>query len=148
MMVDGQPGPRYCYAAPFHMSGKYNLAAALRSRETLVVRNGFSLSRFWDEIREHGCTYAQLFPQLARMLLAQPATPEDAQTPLSRVICSPAFAEVDEFKARFGVDHVASGYGMHRGRRADLEHGRHGCGLAHVRHRRLEPLRRGGRARR
>ena len=111
MMVDGQPGPRYCYAAPFHMSGKYNLAAALRSRETLVVRNGFSLSRFWDEIREHGCTYAQLFPQLARMLLAQPATPEDAQTPLSRVICSPAFAEVDEFKARFGVDHVASGYG-------------------------------------
>lgn len=111
MMVDGEPGPRYCYAAPFHMSGKYNLAAALRSRETLVVRNGFSLSRFWDEIREHGCTYAQLFPQLARLLLAQPATPEDALTPLSRVICSPAFAEVDEFKARFGIDHVASGYG-------------------------------------
>lgn len=112
MMVAGRPGPRYCYAAPFHMSGKYNLAAALRSRETLVVRNGFSLSRFWDEIREHGCTYAQLFPQLARLLLAQPMTPEDTQTPLSRVVCSPAFAEVDEFKSRFGVDHVASGFGM------------------------------------
>jgi crotonobetaine/carnitine-CoA ligase len=111
MMVDGNPGPRYCYAAPFHMSGKYNLAAALRSRETLVVRDGFSLSQFWTEIREHGCTYAQLFPQLALMLLAQPATPNDKDNPLSRVICSPAFAEVDEFKTRFGIDHVASGYG-------------------------------------
>jgi crotonobetaine/carnitine-CoA ligase len=111
MMVAGNPGPRYCYAAPFHMSGKYNLAAALRSRETLVVRDGFSLSQFWPEIREHGCTYAQLFPQLALLLLAQPASPEDRDTPLSRMICSPAFAEVDEFKERFGIDHVASGYG-------------------------------------
>lgn len=111
MMVQGNPGPRYCYAAPFHMSGKYNLAAAVLSRETLVVRDGFSLSQFWSDIRTHGCTYAQLFPQLARLLLAQTKSESDVDNTLSRVVCSPAFAEVDEFKARFGVDRVSSGFG-------------------------------------
>ena len=105
-------GPRYSYAAPFHMSGKYNFACSLDTQQTMVVRDGFSLSNFWSDIRAHGCTCSQLFPQLAKGLLLQPALPDDGDNPLQYVWCFPAFAEVDEFKERFGVARIATGFGM------------------------------------
>ena len=105
-------GPRYSYAAPFHMSGKYNFACSLDTRQTMVVRDGFSLSNFWSDVRKHGCTCSQLFPQLAKGLLMQPELADDADNPLQYVWCFPAFPEVDAFKQRFGVVRVATGFGM------------------------------------
>ncbi len=105
-------GPRYSYAAPFHMSGKYNFACSLDTRQTMVVRDGFSLSNFWSDVRKHGCACSQLFPQLAKGLLMQPKLPDDADNPLEYVWCFPAFPEVDEFKERFGVVRIATGFGM------------------------------------
>lgn len=105
-------GPRYSYAAPFHMSGKYNITLAVELGETLVLRPGFSLSNFWNDIRTHSCTFSQLFPQLAKLLLMQPEAPDDADNPLQFVSCLPAFPEVDQFKKRFGVKRISTGFGM------------------------------------
>ena len=113
VMKDPQfSGPRYSYAAPFHMSGKYNFTCALDAAETMVVRDGFSLSNYWADIRRYGCTYSQLFPQLAHRLLTQPELPDDADNPLQYVWCFPAFPDVDQFKKRFGVVRIATGFGM------------------------------------
>lgn len=112
-MKDSQfTGPRYSYAAPFHMSGKYNFACSLDTQETMVVRDGFSLSNFWSDLRTFGCTATQLFPQLATGLLMQPELPSDADNPLQFVWCFPAFPEVDQFKKRFAVERIATGFGM------------------------------------
>jgi crotonobetaine/carnitine-CoA ligase len=94
------------------MSGKYNFSCAMTTDQLMVVRDGFSLSKYWSEIREHDCVYSQLFPQLGTLLLRQPERPDDGDNPLQFVICYPAFPDVDRFKERFGVKRVSTGFGM------------------------------------
>jgi crotonobetaine/carnitine-CoA ligase len=48
---------------------------------------------------------------MAPFLLMQPEAPDDADTPLRHVMMGPLVPQVDEFKARFGVE-VGTGYGM------------------------------------
>ncbi|MGE3289426.1 MAG: AMP-binding protein [Pseudonocardia sp.] len=103
-------GTRYSFLSPAHMSGKGALGQALVERRPLVLRGGFSVRAFWDDIRTHDCRVGQLFPPSIRYLLDAPPTPEDRDTPLQHIWTAPVVPETVEFMKRFDVA-VTTGFG-------------------------------------
>jgi carnitine-CoA ligase len=101
----------YAMYPAFHVSGKAMLYQASVFRARMVVREQFSIQHFWDDVRRFGITAAGLVGPMAPFLLLQPEQPDDADTPLRRVMMGPLVPQVDEFKRRFGVE-VGTGYGM------------------------------------
>jgi carnitine-CoA ligase len=106
-----EDGASYMFLPPYHISGKLNLYYCAKHRTRCVLRNGFSLGEFWNDIRKYGCTNVGLLGPLARMLMLAPTQPDDADNPMKKATCGPLFPEVDEFRKRFGVE-LATGYGM------------------------------------
>ena len=108
VMADGA----YYMAMPvFHASGKSGLHLAALADTRLVMREHFSASGFWDDVRRHHCTSAGMVGVMAMMLMAQPASADDTEHPLRSVMLGPLFPGIDDFCRRFGVK-VTTGYGM------------------------------------
>lgn len=101
----------YGTAPLFHVSGKSSLLVAAHFNSRLVVRETYSTSCFWDDIRQFGCTGAALVGAMVNYLYRQPPTPGDADTPLRYVRMTPLIEEWEDFAQRFGVD-VYTAYGM------------------------------------
>lgn len=87
----------------FHVAGRMGpyIAALLGSR--CVIRESFKTEEFWDDIKGFGCTTTQMFPAMARFLLAQPPAETDADNPLRNVLLAPVIAEHAELCDRFGL---------------------------------------------
>jgi crotonobetaine/carnitine-CoA ligase len=97
----------------FHVSGLQCVAiAALLHGTTVVMPKRFSVSRFWDEIRETGCTMAMLSGQTISMMWAQPPAGGDRDHRLRLVMTSPIPQFADGFMQRFNVAALAGGYGL------------------------------------
>jgi crotonobetaine/carnitine-CoA ligase len=101
----------YAMYPAFHVSGKAMLYQASYFRARMVLREQFSITHFWDDLRAFGVTGAGLVGPMAPFLLMQPEQPDDADTPLRHVIMGPLVPQVEDFKRRFGVE-VGTGYGM------------------------------------
>jgi crotonobetaine/carnitine-CoA ligase len=101
----------YAMYPAFHVSGKAMLYQASVFRARMVIREQFSIEHFWDDVRRFGITGAGLVGPMAPFLMLQPERPDDGDTPLRHVMMGPLVPQVDEFKARFGVE-VGTGYGM------------------------------------
>jgi crotonobetaine/carnitine-CoA ligase len=95
----------------FHVSGKSGIYIAAHFDGRLVVRDTFSLTEFWSDIRRFDITLVGLVGVMASFLLTLPEQPDDAETPLRNVVMGPLVPDVDDFKRRDGV-RVATGYGM------------------------------------
>ena len=106
-----EEGALYAYLPPYHVSGKVSLYQAAKRRSRLVIRDGFSLSEFWNDIRRYDCNMVGLLGPLARLLMLNPEQPDDADNPIERAACGPLFPEVDVFEKRFGIS-LGTGYGM------------------------------------
>jgi crotonobetaine/carnitine-CoA ligase len=104
-------GAHYLCLPVFHVSGKSGIYICAHHDARLVVRDTFSLTEFWDDVRRFGCTSTGLIGVMASFLMAMPEQPDDADNPLTNVSMGPLVAEVEEFKRRFGVN-VSTGYGM------------------------------------
>ena len=104
-------GAHYLCLPVFHVSGKSGIYIAAHHDARLVVRETFSLTDFWSDIRRFGCTSTGLIGVMASFLMAMPEQPDDADNPLENVSMGPLVAEVEAFKRRFGVN-VSTGYGM------------------------------------
>lgn len=105
-----------CTLPLFHIGGQWaaiynNLIAG--GSNVLLPR--FSATTFWDDVRRHGCTYTMLLGAMANFLFRQPARPDDAAHPLRRVMMVPVMAQIDAFKARFGIEAVCTAYGLTEG---------------------------------
>lgn len=88
---------------PFHVGGKMPVyMEAVRGGE-VVLRERFSTSEFWHDVRTFGCTTTCLLGAMASFLASQPETNEDATSPLRNVLMIPLLPNVEEFKRRFGV---------------------------------------------
>jgi crotonobetaine/carnitine-CoA ligase len=99
----------------FHLGGQWGgLLYAMHGGGTAVVQAGFSATRFWDQVRDFGCTQTLMVGAVANFLYRQPATDRDRDHPLRRVIMVPTMPELREFEARFGVE-VGSAYGLTEG---------------------------------
>ena len=105
-------GGAYYSAYPaFHVSGKNALYNAALFDARLVLRELFSPTEFWDDIRAFGCTTAGLVGPMAAMLTLAPPSESDRDHPLRSVALGPLPPTLDAFKERFGV-RVCTGYGM------------------------------------
>lgn len=88
----------------FHVNALCHMTLAMMSVGGVVVlRERFSASRFWDDVRRHGVTTSSIMQTIPRILLNLPPHPADADTPLRQVM---ALLPPDvhlEFERRFGV---------------------------------------------
>src|SRR5205809_2806 len=64
-----EDGALYAYLPPYHVSGKLSLYQAAKRKSRLVVRDGFSMSEFWNDIRRYDVNAVGLLGPLARLLM-------------------------------------------------------------------------------
>ncbi|HEV8296932.1 MAG TPA: AMP-binding protein [Acidimicrobiales bacterium] len=107
-----QPGEGlYCPFSPFHIGGKSVLNGALVRGARLVMRDRFSATHFWSDVRATGCVLATTVGPMTALLHAQPARADDADNPLRSILLGPMIPEMEDFERRFGV-RTATCYGM------------------------------------
>ena len=103
----------YTCMSLFHgMASVTTCATALYAGATILLSPRFSVSRFWDEVREGSATQFNCLGSIMHMLLSLPPSDLDRQHKVERVFSAPAPPEVlYRFEQRFGV-HVIEGYGQ------------------------------------
>jgi crotonobetaine/carnitine-CoA ligase len=95
------------YYSPFaghHASGRLPFLFMALVGGRVVLRERFSATAFWDDVRAHGCTTTSLPGTIAALLAGRPPTDHDADNPLRFVTMIPVVDDVDGFRRRFGVE--------------------------------------------
>jgi crotonobetaine/carnitine-CoA ligase len=95
---------------PYHSLGLTGLTVAVQRDLRLVLREGFSLSGWWDDIRTYGCTHAVLLV-VAPLVVGREPRPDDADNPLQHLTVVPLVRDIPVLEARFGV-RVGTMYGQ------------------------------------
>ncbi len=89
-----------------------SIMPAMMSGARIILRERFSASRFWQDVRKYGCTEFNYIGAILPILFKAQPRPDDADNPL-RIMLGGG-APMDLFKAiekRFGVT-LIEGYGM------------------------------------
>ena len=112
-------GPDDCVysAMPLFHSNAVMVAwpIALFSGCSIALRRRFSASNWLDDVRRHGCTFANYVGAPLSYILATPEREDDADNPMRVVYGNEAPADVRrEFARRFGV-RVVDGFGSSEG---------------------------------
>jgi crotonobetaine/carnitine-CoA ligase len=95
----------------YHIAGRSATAIMARHGGKLVLRNGFSVHAFWDDIRKHRCTITLIAGAMTNFLFRQPPRPDDADNTLAKIVIAPVIPEHAEFAERFGVE-IVTGFNM------------------------------------
>ena len=95
----------------YHVAGRSAVAVMARHGGKLVLRDGFSVQAFWDDIRNHHCTFTLIAGAMTNFLFRAPPRPGDADNPLAKIVIAPVIPEHAEFAARFGVE-IVTGFNM------------------------------------
>jgi len=86
--------------------------SALASGACVALTKKFSVSRFWDEVRQHDATAFCYIGELCRYLLNRETSAEDRQHKVRVVIGNGLRPEIwMEFKERFGIERICEFYG-------------------------------------
>ena len=89
----------------FHVTARSAVVtSAIWAGAPIVLRDGFSPVRFWDDVRESGATYFAYMGAVIHLLWSQPERPDDAANAVRRAFgaaAPPALAEA--FERRFGI---------------------------------------------
>jgi crotonobetaine/carnitine-CoA ligase len=101
----------YCTMPMFHNSGRSAFNYALVCGARFVMRDRFSATNFWDDVRATDCRTAALIGPMTALLYSAPPSPDDADNPLRDVILGPMIPEIEDFERRFGV-RTATCYGQ------------------------------------
>lgn len=103
---------RYLINMPlFHVGGTGLLYAMLLRGGSVAVFESFSVSKFWDQIRDINATVVFLLGVMASFIDRTPPDERDRDHPLTKVFMVPLVEDVPGFVERFGVD-VYSIYNM------------------------------------
>lgn len=109
------PSDRCMTALPaFHVNAQtVTIMSALTAGATCILVAEYSASKFWDQVREQRATALALVAMQLRTLLAQPASPADAQHSVRRIMYAINVPDKEkaEFERRFGVE-LVNGYGL------------------------------------
>lgn len=114
----GRPSDRLYLALPLYHStgGLCAIGAVLLNGGSVVLRSGFSASRFWDEVVAADATMFVYVGELCRYLTAQPRHPLERAHKLRLAFGNGLSPEVwPVFKARFGVPRILEFYGSTEG---------------------------------
>lgn len=103
----------YCALPLYHNNAlTVSWGAALGAGACLALSRKFSVSRFWDEIRQMRATAFCYIGELCRYLLNAPPSPLDRQHLIRVAVGNGLRPEIwQEFKQRFGIEHIAEFYG-------------------------------------
>jgi crotonobetaine/carnitine-CoA ligase len=107
------PGDRTLVTLPiFHLAGQwYGVYQSLIHQVRCVLEPSFSVSRFWDVVREQGITFTIMLGAMAELLQQAPRREDDADNPMELLVMAPLASDVAGFKKRFGVE-LSAVYGM------------------------------------
>ncbi len=100
--ADYEDGAYYSPWQQYHLTGKTALDISVRLGLRLVLRDKFSVSGLWEDVRAYRCTHF-LLAFIAPWLWREPARADDADNPLRRISMVPLIPEWREFGERFGV---------------------------------------------
>jgi crotonobetaine/carnitine-CoA ligase len=98
----------------YHANAQYySTMGSLAAGASIVLVNRFSVSRFWDQIREYDATIFNFIGAMVLLLMKQPESPLDSQNRVRVAYGTPALDKEiqDRFEARFGLI-VLSGYAL------------------------------------
>jgi crotonobetaine/carnitine-CoA ligase len=102
----------YLWEPIYHIGGCEVLILGLLKQVTLALVERFSVSRFWDEVRDYGATHIHFFGGVLPLLLKEPPSTRDRDHPV-RIAwgggCPISIWQV--FQERFGV-RIRECYGM------------------------------------
>lgn len=102
------------YYAPlplFHIAGQWAVVyATMLAGGTVVLKEKFSVSEFWDDVARHKVNVSLLLGAMCNFLHRQPSSPDDADNTLDKVLVVPLIPEVGAFARRFGL-RVTTNYG-------------------------------------
>ena len=102
----------YCVQPLFHIDARAWVAAALRVHSVIVVGRRFSVTGFWEEMREHGVTVFGTIGTMLWLLYKQHPRPGDAEISARVAVCSSTPREIlHDFEKRFGI-RIIEAYGM------------------------------------
>ncbi|HUP91781.1 MAG TPA: long-chain-acyl-CoA synthetase, partial [Solimonas sp.] len=103
----------YCPLPLYHNNAlTVSWGTVLGAGATLALGRKFSVSKFWDEIRQHQATAFCYIGELCRYLLNRPAGPRDREHKVRLMIGNGLRPEIwEEFQQRFGIDQVNEFYG-------------------------------------
>ncbi len=107
----------YCALPLYHSTGGLcGVGAALLRGATLVLRRKFSVSHFWEDINQHGCTIFVYIGELCRYLVNHPPQPNERTHKLRLAFGNGLRPDVwEEFQNRFNVPRVLEFYGSTEG---------------------------------
>jgi fatty-acyl-CoA synthase len=112
-MLDVRPDDRMFNCLPMYHSigGVVATGAMLVNGASVVLRNRFSASRFWDDIVEHDCTLFQYIGELCRYLVNSPSHAKETQHRL-RLCCGNGLTPDvwETFQQRFQVPQIFEFY--------------------------------------
>ena len=101
-----------CFPLYHGMAQVLTCLAAFYAGATAIVSPGFSLSSFWDEVRDSGATQFNALGVILHLLLSQPESDRDRDHSVTRAFSAPAPPDaLYRFETRFGI-HLIEGYGQ------------------------------------
>jgi fatty-acyl-CoA synthase len=113
-----QPSDRMYNCLPLYHSigGVAAPCGPLVGGASVVIRERFSASRFWDDVCDHGCTLFQYVGELCRYLTAAPTHPRERQHRL-RLACGNGLrADIwQTFQDRFEIPRIIEYYAATEG---------------------------------
>jgi crotonobetaine/carnitine-CoA ligase len=104
----------YCPLPLFHAHAQYvSTMAAMISGASMVLTERFSPSRFWNDVRHHGCTVFPYTGGLLPMLFKAEPRPDDADNPIRVMVGGGTPPDMLlAFEKRFDVRLMDEGFGM------------------------------------
>ncbi|HSH41420.1 MAG TPA: AMP-binding protein [Arenicellales bacterium] len=88
----------------FHIAGQWAAVyASCIKGATVVLAQGFSASRFWDDVRRYQATTTFLLGAMANWLYQLDAADNDRDNPMERMLVVPLLPDTEGFKQRFDV---------------------------------------------
>jgi fatty-acyl-CoA synthase len=117
-LIDTRPTDRMYNCLPMYHSvgGVVATGAILVNGGSVVIRERFSASRFWDDIAEWNCTLFQYIGELCRYLINSPPHPREAEQRL-RLCCGNGLRQDvwEAFQHRFHIPQILEFYAATEG---------------------------------
>jgi len=117
-MMDVQPDDRLYNCLPMYHSigGIVAVGSMLVKGGSVMIRDRFSASRFWDDVVDGGCTIFQYIGELCRYLTLSPPHPKENQHRLRLACGNGLHGDVWEaFQQRFDIPRILEFYAATEG---------------------------------
>ncbi|WP_025771169.1 AMP-binding protein [Thioalkalivibrio sp. HK1] len=105
-----------CVYSPYPLShigpAYYDILPTMMTGGRVVLRQRFSVSNFWPEVKKYEVTWFMMLGSVQQLLWANPPCPEEREHRVTRCWSTPAPVPKKDFDARFGVHLIpGGGYG-------------------------------------